>query len=144
MLQFFVCVSAISYVAFVVSLLVPHLSFLCYLGRVPVSILYKSIAGRYRPVRVADGSITARYRFIKNASWGCAMWFWHFLGIFIYILSLSWPSCKFINTFATFIQTGNLLLNYTFLWNLLQSNLYASVNLPESVFVFYQWSLTIF
>ena len=35
----------------------------------PVSILYKSIAGRYRPVRVADGQITARYRFIKNASW---------------------------------------------------------------------------
>ena len=35
----------------------------------PVSILYKSTAGRYRPVRVADGPITARYRFIKNASW---------------------------------------------------------------------------
>ena len=34
-----------------------------------VSILYKSIAGRYRPVRVADGPMTARYRFIKNASW---------------------------------------------------------------------------
>ena len=36
--------------------------------KVPASILYKSIAGRYRPVRVADGPITARYRFIKNAS----------------------------------------------------------------------------
>ena len=35
---------------------------------IPVSILYKSTAGRYRPVRVADGSITARCRFIKNAS----------------------------------------------------------------------------
>ena len=35
----------------------------------PVSILYKSIAGRYRPVRVADGPIAVRYRFIKNASW---------------------------------------------------------------------------
>ena len=35
----------------------------------PVSILYKSIAGSYRPVRVADGPITARYRFMKNASW---------------------------------------------------------------------------
>ena len=35
----------------------------------PVSILHKSIAARYRPVRVADGPITARYRFIKNASW---------------------------------------------------------------------------
>ena len=39
-------------------------------GQYPVSILYKSIAGRYRPVRVADGPITARYRFIKNATWG--------------------------------------------------------------------------
>ena len=35
----------------------------------PVSILHKSIAGCYRPVRVADGPITARCRFIKNASW---------------------------------------------------------------------------
>ena len=33
------------------------------------NILCKSIAGRYRPVRVADGPITARCRFIKNASW---------------------------------------------------------------------------
>ena len=37
---------------------------------VPTSILHKSIAGRYRPVRVADGPISARYRFIKNANWG--------------------------------------------------------------------------
>ena len=35
----------------------------------PVIILHKSIADRYRPVRVADGPITARYRFIKHASW---------------------------------------------------------------------------
>ena len=35
----------------------------------PASILYKSTAGRYRPVRVADGPITARRRFIKNAYW---------------------------------------------------------------------------
>ena len=35
----------------------------------PVSILYKYIAVRYRPARVADGPITARYRIIKNASW---------------------------------------------------------------------------
>ena len=35
----------------------------------PVSILNNSIAGRYRPVRVADGPITARCRFIKNANW---------------------------------------------------------------------------
>ena len=36
---------------------------------VPVSILYKSIASRYRPVSYPDGPITAGYRFIKNASW---------------------------------------------------------------------------
>ena len=34
-----------------------------------VCILHKSTADRYRPVRVADGPITARCRFIKNASW---------------------------------------------------------------------------
>ena len=37
--------------------------------QIPASILSKSIAGRYRPVRVADGPITARCRFIKNAYW---------------------------------------------------------------------------
>ena len=41
-----------------------------YYGKVPVSIPRKSIAGRYRPVRVADGPITTRCRFIKNANWG--------------------------------------------------------------------------
>ena len=35
----------------------------------PDSILHKSIAGRYRPVRVSDGPIMARYRFVKNVSW---------------------------------------------------------------------------
>ena len=35
----------------------------------PISILHKSRAGRYRPVRVADGPLSARCRFIKNASW---------------------------------------------------------------------------
>ena len=39
------------------------------IGLNPVSILHKSTAGRYRPVRVADGPITARCRFMKNASW---------------------------------------------------------------------------
>ena len=37
--------------------------------RSPASILYKSTAGRYRPVSYPDGPITARYRFIKNAYW---------------------------------------------------------------------------
>ena len=36
---------------------------------IPASILYKSIAGRYWPVRYPDGPITARYRFLKNAFW---------------------------------------------------------------------------
>ena len=35
----------------------------------PASILYKSIADRYRPDSYPDGPITARYRFIKNAYW---------------------------------------------------------------------------
>ena len=37
-----------------------------------VSILHKSTAGRYWPVRVADGPMTARYGIIKNASWEAA------------------------------------------------------------------------
>ena len=32
-------------------------------GNIPVSILRKSISGRHRPVRVADGPMTARCRF---------------------------------------------------------------------------------
>ena len=36
---------------------------------IPVSILYKSISVRYRPVR-------ARYRFIQNASWDTCMFPW--------------------------------------------------------------------
>ena len=51
----------------VLSLFVPRLSLSRYVG--PVSSLYKSTAGRFRPVWVADGPITARCRFIKNASW---------------------------------------------------------------------------
>ena len=39
----------------------------------PVSILYKSTAGHYQPVRVADRRITARCRFIKNASWAASI-----------------------------------------------------------------------
>ena len=41
----------------------------------PISILYKSIAGRYRPVSYSDGPITARYRFIKNAYWEYGYYF---------------------------------------------------------------------
>ena len=39
----------------------------CFCHTSPASILYKSIAGRYRPVSYPDGPITVRYRFIKNA-----------------------------------------------------------------------------
>ena len=35
----------------------------------PASILYKSIAGRYRPVSYPVGPITTRYSFIKNTYW---------------------------------------------------------------------------
>ena len=87
LLQFFFVRSVVSYVEFVLSLFVPYLfnrspSFgtsggLCFVNMAfleylhlarpifrsdPVNILHKSIAGRYRPVRVADGPITARCR----------------------------------------------------------------------------------
>ena len=39
----------------------------------PASILHKSIAGLYWSVRVADGPITARYRFIKYVNWEAAI-----------------------------------------------------------------------
>ena len=52
-------------------------------GHYPVSILHISIAGCYRPVRVADGPITARSRLIKNASW--------LVGNFIYIFGVIQP-----------------------------------------------------
>ena len=39
------------------------------LTHIPASILYKSIADRYRPVSYPDAPITARYIFIKNAYW---------------------------------------------------------------------------
>ena len=58
-------------------------------GSCPVSILYKSIAGRYRPVRVADGPITARYRFIKNASWVSSTDALLFFGLWL-MYCLSW------------------------------------------------------
>ena len=44
-------------------------------GLNPVSIINKYIAGRRRPVGVADGPIKARCRFIKNAaSWEQIIW----------------------------------------------------------------------
>ena len=43
--------------------------------RNPASILYKSTAGRFRPVSYPDGPMTARCRFVKNAYWeGAQVW----------------------------------------------------------------------
>ena len=39
----------------------------------PVSILHKFIAGRYRPVRVAERPMTACCKFIKNARLSAAV-----------------------------------------------------------------------
>ena len=38
----------------------------CIARRYPATILYKSIAGRYRPISYPDGPITARYRFKRK------------------------------------------------------------------------------
>ena len=51
----------------IISLVIMAENTKCTKSPYPVSILYKSIVGRYRPVRVAEGPITARCRFIKNA-----------------------------------------------------------------------------
>ena len=48
------------------------LRYIISLSTRPASILYKSTAGRYRPVSYPDGPITARCRFIKNACWAPA------------------------------------------------------------------------
>ena len=79
LLKFFiVCASLFS------NVVVPHSSYLGVSGKlcfviIPVSILYKSITGRYRPVSYPDGLITARYRFIKNASWDVIFVYLHLL-----------------------------------------------------------------
>ena len=57
----------------------------CFDGGCPVSILRKSISGRHRPVRVADGPMTARWRpdvdlrrmlagMMVRACWTCNRW----------------------------------------------------------------------
>ena len=67
--------------------------------RIPVSILYKSTAGRYRPVRVADGPITARCRLIKNASWVCCCPWWILLNWSNIYIS-RWGKFIFVTCFA--------------------------------------------
>ena len=54
------------------SILFFHETF-CGLSFFPASILYKSIADRYRPVSYPDGPITARYKFIKTAYLVCPL-----------------------------------------------------------------------
>ena len=44
-----------------------------FLPSIPAGILYKSTAGRYRPVSYPGGPITARCRFIKNAYWDASV-----------------------------------------------------------------------
>ena len=66
----------------------------------PASILHKSIAGRFRPVMVADWPIMARYRFMKNTSLGAHVRrsFFHVVAFFVLILE--------------FLQNGIMLCGY--------------------------------
>ena len=59
------------------------------LEKSPANIIYKSIAGRYRPVSYPDGPITARYRFIKNAYWEKICYF----AVVWFVYCLSWIIC---------------------------------------------------
>ena len=59
---------------------------------IPASILYKSIAGRYRPVSYPDGPITARCRFIKNAYWDM------FYVVNIYVKTYNFKRILCVNT----------------------------------------------
>ena len=72
---------------------------------IPVSILHKSIAGRCRPVRVADGPIMARCRFIKNASWDVSYFVSYLIHYVIdkpWLLSRFWVYCKLYHSLVTF------------------------------------------
>ena len=67
----------------------------------PATILYKSIARRYRPVSYPDGPITARYRFIKNADWVAALIFitlrlcvFHCAGVLMKLRATMQPLCR--------------------------------------------------
>ena len=99
--------------AFILSLFVLHL---------PVNILYKSIADRYRPVMVADGPITARYRFIKNASWALlglvtressTSRLWLLLRIFTYIFTKFEQFYISLTSFSQAAHLGFLLVETT-------------------------------
>ena len=59
----------VSWVVFCAALRTSMLSYELSQWNCPASILYKSTAGRCRPVSYPDGPITARCRFIKNAYW---------------------------------------------------------------------------
>ena len=70
---------------------------------IPASILYKSIADRYRSVSYPDEPITARYRFIKTASWdrgwpaGSLFASWNFLyslKTYVYSKKSNYKTCK--------------------------------------------------
>ena len=76
---------------------------------ISVSILPKSIAVRYRSVRVADGPITVRYRFIKNASWDFHMTQkLYFLNKKLRIGELRTENTAYLRMLSFMIQYGNL------------------------------------
>ena len=96
-----------------------------------LSILHKSIAGHYRPVRVADEPITARCRFIKNAScdrhnWDGIMGNYSIVQVSeklkIYATWYTWQIClplymgdNFCDFLFAFLQTKFLLKTMTLL-----------------------------
>ena len=86
----------------------------CSLSRTfPASILYKSIAGRLRPVRVVDRLITARYRFKKNAYWELPS------SYMINVLKFQTPKClikwqtQTVQTQIRLFQRSSLIRVYT-------------------------------
>ena len=109
----------------------------CYGDVDPASILYKSIAGRYRPVSFPDEPRTTRYRFIKNANCGesypriilkCSslasplyhhIFTWNFRGllsveimVFRSGLETNFPGCKFWRQSYLLLTQVSVLMFY--------------------------------
>ena len=98
----------------------------------PVSILYKSTAVRYRPVGVANGSITAWYRFIKNASWEYGKFSWTVCLHNVFISSIEvttqdsvTPSFTISSALRTNSQTGSPTYSAT-----VGDTLYWTIDIP--------------
>ena len=89
-------------------------AFCCGRRSCPTSILYTSIAGRYRPVSYPDGPITARYIFIKNAYWVIALfsfglWAVYCLSLFVYSSSCCHWQAIFCDCCSS--RTSSILLS---------------------------------